>query len=322
MGYKHRVSTGGDLDARLRLAMFAHLDRLRAAHPDGIPSSLINTFTFDGVPVRLIVQPGIRKPAHLSAALTIRTTFTPERREAPYQDRVGPHGELRYKWRGTDPEHADNKALREAMIQRAPLAYFLPVSRGVYEAIFPVYLVEENPAEHEFAVDLGEYLADGEDDDGGDGEDDDGGDGDGVAAGSAERRYTRRLTLHRLHQVMFRPKVLRAYESRCAMCRLGHAPLLDAAHILADRHEHGDPVVPNGLAMCKIHHAAYDANIIGIRPDRVVEVRGDILAEIDGPMLRHGLQEMHGVPLFLPRARRDRPDPRRLEQRYEQFRAA
>jgi putative restriction endonuclease len=294
-----------DLDARLRLAMFAHLDRLSLAHPDGIPSAAINTFTFGGVPVRLIVQPGIRKPAQLSAALTIRTTFTPAGGEAPYEDRVAADGSVFYKWRGTDPDHADNRALREAMRRRAPLAYFVPVARGVYQALYPVYLVEEDRERHEFAVDLGEPPHRADDD-----------------PATLDRRYARRLTLHRLHQAIFRPKVLRAYESRCALCRLGHAPLLDAAHILPDHHRRGEPVVPNGLAMCKIHHAAYDANIIGIRPDRVVEVREDILIEIDGPMLRHGLQEMHGAGIFVPRSHRDRPDPTRLEERYAEFRAA
>jgi putative restriction endonuclease len=299
------MAAGDDLDARLRLAMFAHLDRVSAAHPDGIPSEVINSFAFEGEPMRLIVQPGIRKPAQLSAALTIRTTYTPPGAQAPYEDEVGPDGSLRYKWRGTDPTHPDNRALREAMARRAPLAYFYPVARGVYQAIYPVYLVDEDRQAHEFAVDMGEYP-------------------DRTEAGdlTLDRRYTRRLTLQRLHQVIFRPKVLRAYESRCALCRLGHAPLLDAAHILPDHHERGDPVVPNGLAMCKIHHAAYDADIIGIRPDRVVEVRHDVLTEIDGPMLRHGLQEMHGAAIFLPRARRDHPDPTRLEERYEQFRTA
>jgi putative restriction endonuclease len=300
------MTGGGDLDARLRTAMFAHLSRVSAAHPDGAPSDVINSFVFDSTPVRLIVQPGIRKPASLDAALTIRTTWTPPGAEAPYADTVGGDGSLRYKWRGTDPNHPDNRALREAMRSQAPLAYFYPVARGVYQAIYPVYLVNEDPAAHEFAVDLGQ-LADQDEHDG---------------ESALERRYTRRLTLQRLHQVLFRPRVLRAYESRCALCRLRHAPLLDAAHILPDHHPHGEPVVPNGLAMCKIHHAAYDANIIGIRPDRVVEVRHDILTEIDGPMLRHGLQEMHGEQILLPRSRRDHPDPVRLEERYAAFRTA
>jgi putative restriction endonuclease len=303
--YKHQVAAGEDVDARMRLAMFAHLDRIRAAHPGGIPSEVINSFVFDGTPLRLIVQPGIRKPAQLSAALTIRTAYTPDGADAPYDDAVSVDGALRYKWRGIDPAHADNRALREAMRRQAPLAYFYPVAKGVYQPIYPVFLVEEDPARHEFGVELSEHP-------------------DSVGAGHSllDRRYARRLTLQRLHQVVFRPRVLRAYEARCALCRLGHAPLLDAAHILPDHHRRGEPIVPNGLAMCKIHHAAYDANIIGIRPDRVVEVREDILIEIDGPMLRHGLQEMHGSVIFLPRSRQDRPDPSRLEERYEEFRTA
>jgi putative restriction endonuclease len=300
------MTSVADLDMRLRAAMFDHLSRVSALHPDGVPSEVINSFVFEGVQTRLIVQPGIRKPAQLDAALTIRTTWTRPGEEAPYADEVGPDGSLRYKWRGTDPDHPDNRALREAMRRRAPLAYFYPVARGVYQAIYPVYLVDEDHAAHEFAVDLGAYP-DVVDD---------------RSGPSLDRRYARRLTLQRLHQVLFRPRVLRAYDTRCALCRLRHAPLLDAAHILPDHHPNGEPIVPNGLAMCKIHHAAYDANIIGIRPDRVVDVRHDVLAEIDGPMLRHGLQEMHGATIFMPRSRRDQPDPARLEERYEQFRNA
>ncbi len=70
------MADGADLDSRLRAAMFAHLSRISTAHPDGIPSDVINSFVFDGAPMRLIVQPGIRKPAQLQAALTIRTTWT------------------------------------------------------------------------------------------------------------------------------------------------------------------------------------------------------------------------------------------------------
>lgn len=51
------------------------------------------------------------------------------------------------------------------------------------------------------------------------------------------------------------------------MYRLRHADLLDAAHVLPDTHPPGIPVVPNGLARCKIHYAAYDRNILGVRPN-------------------------------------------------------
>ena len=51
-----------------------------------------------------------------------------------------------------------------------------------------------------------------------------------------------------------------------------------------------EAVVPNGLAICKLHHAAFDANILGIRPDYTVDLRLDVLvslaAEERGPLQR------------------------------------
>ena len=79
-------------------------------------------------------------------------------------------------------------------------------------------------------------------------------------------------------------------------------------------------IMSNGVALCKIHHAAFDRDILGIRPDLVIQIRADVLREQDGPMLLHGLQELHGLPMaVLPKAMSDRPDQYRLEERYEQF---
>lgn len=131
-----------------------------------------------------------------------------------------------------------------------------------------------------------------------------------------------RLAVQRLHQAAFRQRVLKAYRESCSVCNLHHTQLLDAAHILPDLHEQGDPVVPNGLSFCKIHHAAFDTNILGIRPDYIIEIRKDILTEVDGPMLEHGLQAHHGGALLVPRAVDDQPDRKRLELRWEEFRRA
>lgn len=136
------------------------------------------------------------------------------------------------------------------------------------------------------------------------------------------RRYVTRLAVQRLHQTAFRQRVLHAYRESCSVCNLRHVRLLDAAHIVADGDEFGHPVVPNGLALCKINHAAFDANILGIRPDYVLEIRSDILAEVDGPMLKHGLQAHHGGSLIVPRTAAERPDRDRLELRYQEFRTA
>jgi len=98
--------------------------------------------------------------------------------------------------------------------------------------------------------------------------------------------------------------------------------LLDAAHILPDRHPLGDPVVPNGLALCKLHHAAFDADILGVRPDLKIEVRHDVLREADGPMLKVGLQGFDGQIITVPRQTALRPNVAFLAERYERFRKA
>jgi hypothetical protein len=48
-------------------------------------------------------------------------------------------------------------------------------------------------------------------------------------------------------------------------------------------------------------------------------VREDILQEVGGPMLRHGIQELEGSRILVPRGLRDRPDRDLLAARFEQF---
>ncbi len=116
--------------------------------------------------------------------------------------------------------------------------------------------------------------------------------------------------------------MLHAYASACAVCRLRHTELLDAAHIIGDAEQGGDPIVPNGMALCKIHHAAYERNFMGITPQYRVQINARLLDEVDGPMLKHGLQDMHGASITVPRGAAVRPDPERLLTRYDQFLAA
>jgi len=56
-----------------------------------------------------------------------------------------------------------------------------------------------------------------------------------------------------------------------------------------------------------------------VRPDLIIEVRRAILEEEDGPMLLHGLKELHGKRIRPPSVRRYWPDPERLERRWERF---
>jgi putative restriction endonuclease len=142
----------------------------------------------------------------------------------------------------------------------------------------------------------------------------------GLVSDEEVRRYATREAVVRLHQHRFRAAVLRAYSTRCAVCRLREAVLLEAAHIIDDRDPLGAATVVNGIALCAIHHLAYDRNLLGIAPNGVVHIAQRLLREIDGPMLRAGLQEFHQAAILQPRESRDRPDPARLEVRFAEFR--
>lgn len=262
-------------------------------------------FLYQGEQVRLVGPQGIFKPAPIKYyPLSITTTA-----KGPYKDAFSPDGEfLMYSYRGTNPNHHENKRLRDAMCDKVPLIYFHSTMPGHYLAIFPAFIVGDDPGRLTFTVAADDVLqlrqqADDVDD-------------------KIRRGYITRQVRQRIHQRTFRDRVLAAYQEQCTICHLRHANLLDAAHIVPDADEAGEPVVSNGLSLCKLHHAAYDKAYFGIRPDYQIEVRRDILLENDGPMLRHGLKEIHGAGIILPSKKKDRPDPQRLEQRYEQFRAS
>ena len=122
-----------------------------------------------------------------------------------------------------------------------------------------------------------------------------------------------------MHQARFRERVIRAYGSQCAICGLSYGELLDAAHIIPDNEPSGEPIVPNGLALCRLHHAAFDRYFMGVRPDYIIEVRPDILEDSDGPTLQHAIQGLHGQSIFLPKKADQRPSKERLSFRYKRF---
>lgn len=248
---------------------------------------------------------GIRKPAGWDTPLSLRT-----QRNSPYADAVLSDGRLRYSYQVNKQGEANatyNEALRRAIRERTPVVHLLETEAGYYLPTWPCFIVDDRPDELAVVIDLApmvdrrlEPTPD---------------------PSPLEREYRLVTQRQRVHQARFRDRVLVAYEDRCSICALRRRGLLDASHIVPDRDPAGLPDVRNGLALCKIHHAAFDQYIFGIRPDHVIELRRDVLEEVDGPMLQHGLQEFHGARLHLPANVRDHPDPTGLERRYEEFRA-
>jgi putative restriction endonuclease len=298
----------GRQDQRVRAAAFAWLAEQVRLHDDVLPRELLaRGFEIEGERVPLVGPTGIWKPRLIpEIPLTVTTVY-----RGPYRDGFGPDGLLWYRYRGTDPEHRDNLGLRKALLKRVPLIYFHGVVEGKYLAAWPVFVVGDRPAELTFivAVDEVKYASAGFPQ----------AERTGEPLAAVRRAYVTAVVKQRLHQRVFRERVLEAYRKQCALCHLRHDELLDAAHIIPDSEPGGEPVVSNGLALCKFHHAAYDRQFLAVRPDYSVEVRREILEEEDGPMLLHGLQELHHTRICLPHRPSLRPDPDRLARRYEMF---
>jgi len=288
---------------RIRAAVFDWLNKLAFKYPDKvIPSKeLTEGCIVDGERIVLSGAQGIWKPKQLQYPISIKSVT-----DSIYQDAQLDNNLIHYKYRGTDPHFYVNVGLRECMNQKIPLVYLHQITKGKYIVEWPVFIVADDPRSLTFTVEAQSEL------------NQIGSDNVAKEPNDLERRYATRQMIQRLHQGTFRERVLEAYREHCAICKLKHRELLDAAHIISDNNG-GLPVVQNGLSLCKIHHAAFDQNIIGITPDYHVHVREDILQEIDGPMLKHGIQEMHGNKLILPRSVSMQPKKEWLEERFTIF---
>ena len=213
---------------------------------------------------------------------------------------------VEYAFMGQDPDAADNRWLREAFENQVPVIYFLGIAPGRYQAMLPCFISGWDStalkARVAFSVPDQGMLSPPEN--------------------ALERRYALRTVKQRLHQAYFREAVISAYNGRCALSGLPEPLLLDAAHIVADKDEKlGQPVIPNGIPLSKIHHAAFDAHLIGIDPDFRLHVSDRLLAQNDGPMLE-ALKRLDGESIHLPGRVKDHPDRDRLAIRFERFKSA
>ena len=301
-------------DTLMRLAAFEHVRRLSEIHDHLTATELKPGFIFNGERTPLInPQRGIFKPQQMLFLLSIKTVFPKPGGKVWYDDQREVHRQIfegdetvDYAFMGHDPNAADNRWLREAFENQVPVIYFLGIAPGRYQAMLPTFISGWDAAALKARVAFGvpgqDALLQPEN--------------------ALERRYALRAVKQRLHQASFRAAVITAYSGRCALSGLPEPMLLDAAHIVSDKDEHfGQPVVPNGIPLSKIHHAAFDAHLIGIDPDYRLHVSDRLLVQNDGPMLE-ALKRLDGGTIHLPNRTKDQPDRDRLALRYERFKAA
>ncbi|MBA2348511.1 MAG: HNH endonuclease [Solirubrobacterales bacterium] len=310
-----------DHDRQLRLAAFERARELSRMYSDIVPRTAIAAgFRFDGQRVSFgSFYSGIYRPKQLHgpAALALVTAPPASGKAPPYEDTIDEStGRFTYRFRDAGKDslkalalaEADNRKLIEAYERGLPLLYFRGIAPTQYTPIAPVFVTQIDVGARTAWLEVGLPVADTTP--------------QGLVSTEETRRYATREAAYRLHQHRFRRAVLHAYRTRCTICSLKEASLLQAAHIIEDRDPFGEATVVNGLALCAIHHLAYDRNLLGIDPDGVVHIHERLLHEIDGPMLKNGLQHFHGAQILQPSRVSERPDRERLSERFDGFRSA
>jgi putative restriction endonuclease len=292
-------------DDDVRSSCFASLDVLVAQHGGDVPyrAGLDQGFPFRGRRVPFLSpQKGIYRAAAQRgpAALSINTSSN-----SPYDDEEIAEGFL-YAYRAGDVHQPDNRALRATHSLNVPFVYFVSTRPGWYKPLYPCFTLADEVAARRVLVAPGRMAGPFDEREA------------VLLDDPGERRYAVREVRVRMHQARFRGRILVAYDTRCAICRLREARLLDAAHIVGDLEQAGDPRVPNGLSLCSIHHRAYDQDLIGVSPDYEVRVSRRLLDEDDGPMLEL-LKKFHAKPIEVPARPAWQPDRERLAVRFERF---
>lgn len=302
-------------DTAMRLEAFRQIRRLHEIRDQLTATDLSAGFMFNGERIPLVnPQRGIFKPRQMEHLLSIKTVFPKPGARVWYDDQREVHRQIYegqetidYAFMGTDGDVAENRWLRDAMENRVPVIYFLGVSPGRYQAVMPAFITAWDARLAKASVAFGDPAA---------------AHASAPPVDAGERRYALRLVQQRLHQASFRDAVITAYRGKCALSGMPEPLLLDAAHIIADKNERlGQPVVPNGIPLSKIHHAAFDAHLIGIDPEFRVHVSERLMAQNDGPLLE-ALKSLNKRSLHLPSREIDYPDRDRLAARFDLFKAA
>jgi putative restriction endonuclease len=265
-------------DELIRQAAFSHLDDLLSRFSTLSHLQIAEGFQYHGKRIPFInPQRGIFKPQSMKFLLSIRTVFPSNGKRVWYDDQREVHQQIYaneekidYSFMGDNPQSADNQWLKIAFENQIPIIYFLGIAPQQYCPCYPTYIAgwdaENLKAEVVFGIEgtLSKSLP----------------------SVGTERRYALSMVKQRLHQSTFRAALLQAYGGRCAFSGLPETRLLDAAHIISDKDQAlGQPIITNGVLLSKIHHAAFDAHLIGLDPDFKLHVSDYLLSQQDGPML-------------------------------------
>ncbi|WP_082542191.1 MULTISPECIES: HNH endonuclease [unclassified Rhizobacter] len=136
-------------------------------------------------------------------------------------------------------------------------------------------------------------------------------DSDVEAIGDQERKRIVTRILRKYRAFDFRARVLSAYKNRCAFCGV-QLELLDAAHILPVADGRSRDSTFNGIALCKMHHAAFDRVLISFNDKYKIETSQHEIQRLAAAGRDGGLGQFNSMlrPMIeLPVDARDYPPP-------------
>lgn len=127
---------------------------------------------------------------------------------------------------------------------------------------------------------------------------------------SEPRKTEMRTVAQKLRDASFRDRVLRAYGHSCSMCGV-QLRLIDAAHIIPAAKVNND-LTSNGIALCSLHHRAFDRSFISMDEKYRVVVNPDVLDDLKSKSLDGGYEKFRKnlrSILSIPPSKSDRPHP-------------
>ena len=290
-------------DDLIRLMALQRVRELRDLWGDSIPESeLAKGFDVQRERILLKGPQGIFKPRQLTdGPLTIMSTLS-----SSYEDELlDDANTLRYDYAPRTREH-ENEGLKNLMREQKPVILLKQVKerpRPEYMVVAPMFVEGFDDKARQFGMSTRAEIQPAPETEG------------DLVLREIRRAYGETTVKTRLHQAYFRRDVLSVYRGRCCVCKLRARPLLQGAHILPDSEAAGVASVQNGLALCSLHHAAYDRNIVRIRPDYSIRVERDWITTND-TFAKASLTDFHGKSLTLPTNKLHHPNPDFLDIRF------
>jgi putative restriction endonuclease len=133
---------------------------------------------------------------------------------------------------------------------------------------------------------------------------------------SEKRKFAILSTKRAMRALDFSRRILSAYEQRCAVCGV-QLRLVDGSHILPVAHPDSTDQTANGVALCALHHRAYDRGLVTFDAKFKVHINEPMVEKLVNEDRADGLSSFKKALrpfISIPANKRDWPAARFVEK--------